>query len=57
MHSHPMSRPDCDPQEQNDAQSQLEAWYLADGRDDPAHPMHSLFTGLAMKYRAKEEAQ
>lgn len=42
--------PDCNPAEQNLIQERLEAWYEADGRHDPAHPMHSLYTGLADKY-------
>ena len=44
--------PACDPQEQNARQAQLEAWYEADGRTDPSHPMHSLYTGLAETYAA-----
>lgn len=44
--------PDCDPQEQNARQAQLEAWYEADGRTDPSHPMHGLYTGLAETYAA-----
>jgi hypothetical protein len=29
----------------------IDAWYEMDGRHDPAHPMHQLYTGLAEKYR------
>ena len=28
----------------------LEALYFKEGRDDPAHPLHSLYTGLYMNY-------
>jgi hypothetical protein len=28
----------------------LERWYDLDGRHDPSHPLHGLFTGLAMQY-------
>lgn len=31
----------------------LEYLYKLDGRDDPSHPNHSLFTGLAEQYRVK----
>ena len=36
----------CDPTQQQAVQDRLEALYEADGRHDPAHPMHGLFTGL-----------
>jgi hypothetical protein len=36
-------------------QDRLEAWYKEDGRDDKAHPMHALYTGLAEKYMSKEQ--
>jgi hypothetical protein len=36
----------CDPTEQLERQAQLEVWYEADGRHDPAHPQHGLYTGL-----------
>lgn len=29
----------------------LEYLYRLDGREDPSHPRHSLYTGLAEKYR------
>ena len=51
-----MTALDCDPAEQNARQDQLEAWYQADGRHDPAHPMHCLYTGLAAQH-AEEVAQ
>ena len=28
----------------------LETLYFKDGRNDPSHPMHSLYTGLYMDY-------
>ena len=28
----------------------LETLYFKEGRDDPAHPMHSLYTGLYVNY-------
>ena len=37
----------CDPIQQQAVQDRLEALYEADGRHDPAHPMHALYTGLA----------
>ena len=37
---------DCNPIEQQARQDQLEALYEADGRHDPAHPLHSTYTGL-----------
>ena len=52
--THPEMHPDCCPIEQDAIQAQLEAWYEADGRHDPAHPMHCLYTGLAAKYREQE---
>jgi hypothetical protein len=33
-------------QEQRERQNRLERMYMDDGRDDPKHPYHSLFTGL-----------
>jgi hypothetical protein len=32
-------------------QDRLDAWYKEDGREDPTHPMYSLYTGLAEKYK------
>lgn len=37
-------------QEQEGRQAALEALYEADGRHDPAHPHHSLFTGLVTPF-------
>ena len=47
--------PDCNPIEQEAIQAQLDAWYDMDGRHDPSHPMHSLYTGLAEKYRTEDD--
>mgnify|MGYP000847379468 FL=1 len=33
-------------QEQRERQNALERMYMDDGRDDPKHPYHRLFTGL-----------
>lgn len=44
---------DCHPVDQDKVQDQLEAWYEQDGRHDPGHPMHALYTGLAEQYRDK----
>lgn len=38
---------ECNPIEQQARQEQLERWYIADGRDNPEHPMFALYTGLA----------
>jgi len=44
---HTMTTPnDCDPNEQLARQNRLEDRYEADGRDNPDHPMHGLYTGL-----------
>ena len=37
---------DCNPIEQQARQDQLEALYEADGRDNPEHPLHCLYSGL-----------
>jgi hypothetical protein len=37
---------DCDPNEQLARQNRLEDLYEADGRGNPDHPMHGLYTGL-----------
>jgi len=29
----------------------LEDLYFLDGRDDPSHPFHHTYTGLALRYR------
>jgi len=36
----------CDPIQQQAVQDRLEQLYADDGRHDPAHPMHSVYTGL-----------
>lgn len=41
--------PDCCPHEQNARQARLEALYEADGRTDPAHPMHGVYTSLQIE--------
>lgn len=41
---------DCNPAEQNARQELLESWYVQDGREDPSHPLHASYTGLAEKY-------
>ena len=38
---------DCDPVEQEARQLELDRMYLADGRDNPEHEFHALYTGLA----------
>lgn len=40
-----MTKP-CDPIEQEARQARLDELYAADGRHDPEHPMHCLYTGL-----------
>jgi hypothetical protein len=42
--------PNCNPIEQQKIQDRLEAWYVEDGRDNPEHPLHSFYTGLAEKF-------
>lgn len=39
----------CDPVVQQQRQDALEQLYAADGRHDPAHPLHALFSGLVMQ--------
>lgn len=39
---------DCNPIEQQARQDELDRRYEEDGRHDPAHPMHALYTGLAL---------
>jgi hypothetical protein len=36
-------------------QARLEELYFADGRDDPEHEMHSLYTGLWIGQPTSEE--
>jgi len=54
-----MERPDpmipCKPgaediQAQANRQAWIEALYAHDGRDNPGHAMHGLYTGLNIKY-------
>jgi len=35
--------------EDQDRQAKLEELYEKDGRHDPAHPMHCLYTGLSQQ--------
>lgn len=42
--------PTCDPVEQQQRQDELDARYLADGRQDPAHPQHATYTGLMLAH-------
>lgn len=37
----------CDPISQQQRQDALETRYAEDGRHDPDHPLHCLYTGLA----------
>lgn len=46
--------PDCNPIEQLARQERLEYWYEIDGRHDPEHEQHSLYTGLAERYMQGE---
>lgn len=39
----------CNPTEQAARQHYLEQLYLLDGRDNPRHPSHGLYTGLAQQ--------
>lgn len=54
---HPHMHPDCCPIEQQAIQDRLDSWYEADGRHDPGHPMHALYTGLAEKYAQQGAAE
>jgi hypothetical protein len=47
--------PNCNPIEQQARQDQLDALYEADGRHEPTHPMHNLYTGLMAQQQ--EEAK
>lgn len=49
--------PDCNPIEQQAVQDRLDALYEADGRQDPKHPMHALYTGLALNTEQGQENQ
>jgi hypothetical protein len=37
-------------------QDRLDAWYKEDGREDPTHPMYSLYTGLAEKFQQESRS-
>jgi len=39
--------PACDPVAQEGRQMSIDGQYRADGRDDPSHPHHGTYTGLA----------
>jgi hypothetical protein len=49
-----MMNADCNPVEQTARQDRLEELYIADGRHDPAHPMHGTYTGLAEAERQQQ---
>ena len=38
---------DCNPFIQQAVQDKLDRAYVEDGRDNPEHPLHSLYTGLS----------
>lgn len=44
-----MNGTSCDPKLEANRQAYLEYLYDRDGRHDPAHAMHSLYTGLAVR--------
>tara|TARA_Y100001973_G_scaffold46219_1_gene68910 strand:+ start:342 stop:524 length:183 start_codon:yes stop_codon:yes gene_type:complete len=35
----------------------LNIWYLEDGRNNPDHPQHGVFTGLAEKYKNRQNVE
>lgn len=41
---------DCNPIEQQARQDLLDDLYRRDGRDDPAHPLHCLYTNLYLSF-------
>jgi hypothetical protein len=47
--------PDCNPIEQQARQDELNRRYEEDGRHDPEHPMHALYTGLVLGDKSKQE--
>lgn len=49
-----MVNTDCDPVIQQQVQDRLDRMYELDGRSDPTHPMHCLYTGLAEKFAGEE---
>lgn len=42
--------------EDQDRQARLEELYEEDGRQDPGHPMHCLYTGLWQQRLTQQEA-
>ena len=53
IHSPPMT----DQQVDQARQDKLEELYTLDGRHDPAHPMHCLYTGLWVAQAAPESEE
>ena len=49
--------PDCNPVEQTGRQERLEELYAADGRHNPAHSRHGLYTGLMEQDRAGQREE
>lgn len=45
----PLMNADCNPVEQQLRQDHLDRLYEEDGRHDPAHPFHAVYTGLVYK--------
>lgn len=45
-----LRRPMTSIQEDQERQQKLEELYAKDGRHDPSHPMHCLYTGLWQEY-------
>lgn len=47
---------ECDPAEQTARQDLLERLYHEDGRQQPDHPMHGVYTGLVCKQEGGDDA-
>lgn len=47
----------CDPTEQQERFERMEALYEADGRHDPAHPDHGIYSGLMRQQQEQEVAK
>lgn len=47
---------DCNPIEQQARQDELDIRYEEDGRHDPTHPMHALYTGLVLGAKNQQGA-
>ena len=47
----------ADHAKQSARQARLEELYFADGRDDPKHKMHNLYTGLCVDNQPTSEEQ